>query len=204
MTIEPLSDQDAAGFLKSGGVLLMGTDTLPGFHCRADLDPAVNRIMALKGRQVGKSLVVLAGSVEQACLVTGPLETRQADYCRKCWPGPFSLILPAGGELAKMVASEEGTVAVRVPAVGSLRALLLQVGFPLVSTSANLTGKPPFTDIGRAWVEFRNSIDGFWQPEEIKADGEFKDGARPSSLVNLSVWPPEVLRVGPVEPPVAG
>jgi tRNA A37 threonylcarbamoyladenosine synthetase subunit TsaC/SUA5/YrdC len=51
VSAELLSFEDAVGILKSGGVLLMGTDTLPGFHCRADLSESVARILALKGRQ---------------------------------------------------------------------------------------------------------------------------------------------------------
>ena len=44
---EQLAFEDAVGILKTGGLLLMGTDTLPGFHCRADLPEAVDRILAL-------------------------------------------------------------------------------------------------------------------------------------------------------------
>lgn len=201
MASAPLTNHDAAGLLKSGGVLLMGTDTLPGFHCRADLDLAVDRILAVKGREAGKSLVVLAGSLEQAFLVTGPLDRRQAAYCGKCWPGPFSLILPAGGNLSGKVGAADGTVAVRVPAVPSLRAVLLEVGFPLVSTSANVSGERPHTDIRSAWGEFRDDLDGIWQPIGDKGNTDISTKPRPSCLINLVVWPPEVLREGPLPPP---
>ena len=97
-----LTSEDAVGILETGGVLLMGTDTLPGFHCRADRAEAVDRILELKGREPGKSLLVLAGSAAQAELVTGALDQLQFDYCNRCWPGPFSLILPAA-DIASML-----------------------------------------------------------------------------------------------------
>lgn len=196
-----LAFDDAVGLLKSGGVLLMGTDTLPGFHCRADLADPVERILAVKGRQAGKSLLVLAGSVEQARRVTGTLDGRQSAFCRECWPGPFSLILPAGGELSANAIGGGVTVAVRVPAVASLRSLVLAVDFPLVSTSANLSGQSPFDNLPEAGKAFANQIDGIWQPVENKIDIAGAPRPIPSALLDLTVWPPAVLRAGPEDPP---
>jgi L-threonylcarbamoyladenylate synthase len=199
-----LTFEDAVGMLQSGGVLLMGTDTLPGFHGRADLAEPVTRILELKGRPAGKPMVVLAGSVDQVRLVVGNLGEREAAYCGRCWPGPFSLILPAGGHLHAAVRSDKGTVAVRVPAVPSLRDLILAVGFPVVSTSANLSGQPPISDFDEAARAFREQISGAWQPLENKSFGETVVESGPSALLDLTVWPPVELRRGPqAAPPVA-
>ena len=65
MSVSYVDQENAVRILESGGILLMETDTLPGFHCRADLPEAVERIAALKGRDGGKPLLVLAGSDEQ-------------------------------------------------------------------------------------------------------------------------------------------
>lgn len=199
-----LAFDDAVQLLKSGGVLLSGTDTLPGFHCRADLIGSVELILKLKGRPAGKSLLVLAGSFAQARLVTGDLDSQQAEYCRRCWPGPFSLILPAGKGLPAPVVSDSGAVAVRVPAVASLRSLVLAVGFPVVSTSANKAGKAPCPTLASAAEEFRNEINGCWQPPETKSDTEDEVNVTPSALIDVTVWPPALLRSGPVDPPGTG
>lgn len=194
---------DAVGLLKSGGVLLLGTDTLPGFHCRADLPDPVTRILALKGRRTGKSLLVVAGSAEQAALVTGALDDRQSAYCRRCWPGPFSLILPAGGELSTAVNAGHETVAVRVPVLASLRSLVLAVGFPLVSTSANRSGDSPCNDFGVALAAFGSLVDGAWEPRESLYGVVGSGAAGPSALIDLTTWPPVQLRQGPRNPPSA-
>ena len=89
---------------------------------------------------MAKSMLVVAGSVDQVSLVTGNLHSRQFAFYQRCWPGPFSLILPAGGELSRAVNDGGETVAVRVPDLESLCSLVLSVGFPLVSTSANRSG----------------------------------------------------------------
>lgn len=203
MSVELLNFEDAVGILKSGGVLLMGTDTLPGFHCRADLPESVARIFALKGRPEGKSLLVVAGSVEQVGLVAGTLDSRQQDFCRRCWPGPFSLILPSGENLSAEVPSLDGTVAVRVPDLPSLCDLVMAVGFPLVSTSANLTGQVAYKTLEDAGLAFSNQVDGSWQPEENKQNIDAKVSAQPSALIDLTVWPFLQLRSGPLNPPSA-
>ena len=201
MAGELLAFADAVRLLQSGGVLLLGTDTLPGLHCRADLPGSVERILALKGRPGGKSLLVLAGSVEQTRLVTGPLSERQSLYCKRCWPGPFSLILPAYLELSSHIISDNGTVAVRVPDVASLRDLILAVGFPVVSTSANLSGHPPSGDLQIARRVFSGKVNGSWQPSEIADVASSGSEAVPSALIDLTVWPPVALRSGPQIPP---
>ena len=201
-----MAADDAVKLLKSGGVLLLGTDTLPGFHCRADLADPVTRILALKGCRTGKSLLVVAGSAEQASLVTGTLDDRQSAYCRRCWPGPFSLILPAGGELSPAVNAGRETVAVRVPALASLRSLVLSVGFPLVSTSANRSGDSPCNDFRAALAAFAGLVDGAWEPQELlrRVVGSLPTG--PSALIDLTTWPPVQLRQGPrnAPPPESG
>ena len=176
-----LAFDEAVGVLKSGGVLLLGTDTLPGFHCRADLAQSVARIQALKGRVFAKSMLVLAGSVDQVSLVTGSLDSRQSAFCKRCWPGPFSLILPAGGELSRAVNDGGETVAVRVPVLESLCSLVLSVGFPLVSTSANRSGDSPCPEFEAALAGFANMVDGAWKPPESPGEAAGNASTGPSA-----------------------
>lgn len=191
--------EDAAAALSRGGVLLMTTDTLPGIHCRADDQKAVMRVAGLKGRDQGKPLLVLAGSLEQALSICGPLNTSQEEFCRSCWPGPFSLILPAGSLLAPRVSCDLGTVAIRIPAEESLRRLMALVGMPLVSTSANIQGEAPLSDMKQAWDCFRNQVDGAWSfPHDFPSEGVA------SALVDLCGQQPKVLREGPLEFPCSG
>jgi len=201
VTSDLLAFQDAVGLLKSGGVLILDTDTLPGFHCRADLSDPVTRILDLKGREPAKSLLVLAGSVAQAFQVTQTLDERQADFCQRCWPGPFSLILPSGGDLSSSVIATNRSVAIRVPALESLRSLILAVGFPLVSTSVNLTGDIPLGDLETARSVFADGVDGYWRPTESPEDPPASGQVLASALIDLTVWPPVQLRPGPLDPP---
>lgn len=191
-----LNLEEAAGILDSGGVLLLDTDTLPGFHCRADRAQAVQRIARIKGRAPDKALLVLAADFQQAGQVLGCLSSSQRRFCRRCWPGPFSLILPAAASVPAEVTAGSGTVAVRVPDLPVLQDLLRLVGHPLVSTSVNREGQPPAGDLGSARAEFGGQVDGAWSAES-PTDGPVTS----SALVDLGVWPPRVLRPGPRDLP---
>ncbi len=185
--------EDAAESLRSGGVLLLGTDTLPGLHCRADDPAAVQRIVAAKGRPAGKSLLVLAGSADQARIVTEPWTEAQSAACSACWPGPFSLILPGNEAVASAVTGSGTTLAIRVPRVEALCRLILAVGFPLVSTSANRADSPPLADVATAATEFATEIDGSWAAEPPSGVISI-----PSAVVDLTVIPFATLRPGPL------
>jgi tRNA A37 threonylcarbamoyladenosine synthetase subunit TsaC/SUA5/YrdC len=98
------------------------------------------------------------------------------------------------------------TVAVRVPDPERLRALVRAAGAPLVSTSANRSGAAPPTHLVAAAALWGTRVDAVWDP-----DGELKAAAarsprgdaapRASTLVDLAVWPPQVLRAGDTPPP---
>ena len=183
---------EAAGILRSGGVLVLGTDTLPGLHCLVPRDKAVERIFTLKGRASDRPLLVLAGSPAQARSICGPLDRRQEKTLEKVWPGPFSVILPAGPDVPGIVTAGGATVAIRVPRLAPLRELILAAGTPLVSTSANLSGHSPTPDPAEAAAVFGDGIDGWWA-----APGRPPAGGRASAVVDLTVRPPRVVREGP-------
>ncbi len=188
--------EDAAEALRRGGVLLLSTDTLPGFHCRADDQVAVLRVAGIKGRDTGKPLLVLASSLEQALSVCAPLNPSQQAHCRACWPGPFSLILPVGTLLADRVSCGLGTVAIRVPADESLRNLMAAVGMPLVSTSANLQDEEPMVQIEAACDHFMDHLDGAWDSGSCSPLAGLA-----SALVDLCGEHPQILRKGPLDFP---
>lgn len=190
----PLPDLAAAAAALAGGaVVLLPTDTIPGLHARADQPAALASLAALKGRLAAKPLVVVAGSLAQAASVAAPVDDRVAAYLARCWPGPFSVVLAARSGVADEVTAGTGTVAVRVPALAWLRELALAAGFPLASTSANAAGEPPSADLATAVARFGARVAWFAGTETETADA----AAGPSALVDLTAWPPRLLREGP-------
>ncbi|MBD3222314.1 threonylcarbamoyl-AMP synthase [bacterium] len=186
-------DRDAATqALADGQVVLLNTDTLPGLHARLDRPEALDRVAELKGRAPDKPLLVLASSGADALPLLARTNEPCLDYMRRCWPGPFTLILPGASWLPGAVRSATGTVAVRVPGRDALRQLLTNTG-PLASTSANAAGDAPATTLADAVSRFPGL--GAWDDGQ----GDGLDAA--SAIIALGEDGPRVLREGPAAPP---
>ncbi len=190
---------DAAKMLAAGGIVLMPTDTVPGLHCRADHQTAILRLIKLKGRDPAKPFLLLCSSLDEALSLTMAADPHILKVAQHCWPGPFTLIVPAGPDVPGAAMSEDRKVALRVPQPTELRQLAAAVGYPLISTSANAAGIPPATDMAEAEQRFAGLVDGvvteipFWLP--------VGERARASALVDVTSWPPRLLRAGPLPLP---
>lgn len=131
----------AVALLRSGGLLIYPTDTLYALGARAYDPEACRKVRAAKGREGGKPLPVVAGDVSQVEEMCSGWPDGARVLARRFWPGPLTLVLPAGPALPPEVTAGTGAVAVRVPALAVTRRLCALAG-PLVSTSANSKGRP--------------------------------------------------------------
>ena len=135
---------EVAALLRSGGIVLMPTDTIYGLHALANDDSAA-RVAEIKGREEGKRFVVVGSSVDQLEAIGAEVP----DALRSLWPAPLTAVMRRG----------ESTIAARVPALDWLRELLQQTG-PLFSTSANRSGEPPITEPSDLEPKLLEQVDG--------------------------------------------
>ena len=141
----------AVRVLRRGGVIAFPTETTYGLGCDPRNAKAVRRIYAIKGREKGKPLLLVASSMAQASRV-GDLRDVPSAVTKAHWPGPLTLVVPAkvSAKLAKEIAPKK-EVAVRVSSSEIVQALTSSFGFPIVATSANRSGEPDCRS-GRAVV----------------------------------------------------
>lgn len=141
----------ALSTLRDGKTLLYPTDTIWGIGCDATNAQAIERIYAIKERDHSKSMLVLAS----ASMLSPALPREAADLLLHS-SRPTTVILPAEMLLAKVATNlpaHDGTVGVRVPQMDFCQALLMELSKPIVSTSANLSGRPSpasYSDIEEA------------------------------------------------------
>lgn len=163
------------------------TDTVTGLGCRADRPRAVAALFRLKGRAAAKSLIVFVPDLATAERVVGGMAPRVRRLLGALWPGPFTAVLRARRRLPRGLA-RRGTVGVRVPDHAGARALARRAG-PLATTSANRSGEPPARTAAVAAA--------LWPGRVLAVPGRGGRG-RPSTVADCTVWPPRVLREGPV------
>jgi L-threonylcarbamoyladenylate synthase len=139
--MSPWQLRQALRWLRRGGTIAYPTEAVYGLGCDPFNRQAVQRLLALKRRPESKGLILIAGDfgqVEPWLDLTPDMRQRlQAQ-----WPGPVTFITPAGALLPDWL-QVDGKVAVRVTAHRLSAGLCRAFGGPLVSTSANLSGRPP-------------------------------------------------------------
>lgn len=130
----------AVATLRSGGAVVFPTETSYGLAVDPGNAEAVTKAYAIKSRERGKPLPLIAGSFAHARRI-GTFSAAAAFAARKFWPGPLSFVLPARAGLPAAAGSKE--IVIRVPAAASARALALAFGGAITSTSANVSGDEP-------------------------------------------------------------
>ncbi|HYS54479.1 MAG TPA: L-threonylcarbamoyladenylate synthase [Thermoanaerobaculia bacterium] len=161
---------EIAALLRSGGIVLLPTDTIYGLH---GLPSESARIATIKYRDEEKRFLLISSSIEQ--LRSLGIDVPSA--LNKIWPAPMTAVLRRGG----------ATVAARVPDLKWLRDLLERTG-PLISTSANRSGDPPISVTDELRSDLLSAIDGV-------VDAGRREG-KPSAIVDFTETEPRFIREG--------
>ncbi len=157
MLLTPDKTAQIADLLLAGNIGVLPTDTVYGLHCLAQDITLRQEIIDLKGRDAKMPMITLISSIAQLAnydLAIGKFEqTAIATY----WPGPNTLIFKT---------STGETLSFRLPANPFLTDILNRTG-PLISTSANLHGKPHATTIQQAQDYFGAKVDFYVDGGEL-------------------------------------
>src|SRR5436190_10810561 len=105
---------DAVELLRDGRVVAFPTDTLYGLAVDPRNPDAVRRLFALKGRADTSALTLIAADAAQA-QQAGEFNARAAGIAARWWPGPVTIVVPAGPTLATETLAGGTTVGIRVP-----------------------------------------------------------------------------------------
>ena len=157
-----LTQLDAAvASLRGGGVIACPTEAVWGLGCDPFDEAAVMRLLAIKQREVGKGLLLVAADVDQldGLVDWDALEPGRREAVLATWPGANTWVLPATARVPRWIAGGHDGVAVRVSAHPLVAALCRDFGAPLVSTSANLAGEPPARSEAEISPALREAID---------------------------------------------
>jgi L-threonylcarbamoyladenylate synthase len=169
----------------TGAVIAYPTETFYGLGARISDHDAIGRIIALKGREATKGMIVLASSLEMVAQIAD-IDERQKTLLERFWPGPLSAVLQAKENIDPLLAPD-GKIAVRISPHRMALSLVEKTG-PITSTSANISGKLPAHTLPEV-LSYDLDIDGI-------LDGGETAGGRPSTLIDLTAWPPVCLREG--------
>jgi tRNA threonylcarbamoyl adenosine modification protein (Sua5/YciO/YrdC/YwlC family) len=173
--------------LKSGGVVAYPTDTTYGIGCSIFSKKGVERIYAIKQRERKKPFSFICSDLSEIARYA-KVSNYAFKQLRRLLPGPYTFVLDAASVVPDLLLTKQKTVGIRMPDNAICLAIVKELGHPIVTTSANLSGEEP---IGHPWqvdLDLGKLLDLVVDGGDLSADV--------SSVVSLIGDTPEVLRKG--------
>lgn len=130
-----------------------------GLGCEPLNEHACRRIVRLKRRGGRKGFILVASDYAQVQQFLAHISRPKLKRVFATWPGPVTWLLPAAAWVPKYLTGGRATLAVRVTAHPVAAALCAQYGGPIVSTSANVSGRAPARSALQVQRQFGDALD---------------------------------------------
>jgi L-threonylcarbamoyladenylate synthase len=190
---EPEVLRRAADELRRGELVAFPTETVYGLGANALDLRAVAGIFAAKGRPANNPLIVHVAEVEAARQLVTDWPAAADRLAAVFWPGPLTLVLSRRQIVPDIVTAGGPTVAVRLPAHPVARGLVRETGFPLAAPSANASTRLSPTRAEHVLRDLGDKI-------ALVLDGGPTPGGLESTVLDVTVNPPRLLRPGLISP----
>ena len=154
----PAAIRRAGEIIRSGGLVVIPTETVYGLGGSATDTSAAEKIYAAKGRPSDNPLIIHIADPADAERYAVTCETYYA-LAKAFMPGPLTVILPKKDTVPHSVTGGLDTVAIRCPAHPVARAVIVEAGVAIAAPSANLSGKPSPTSAQHVITDLSGRVD---------------------------------------------
>ena len=156
--MENIQISNALKKLDSGCTLLYPTDTVWGIGCDATNEIAVSKIYKIKNREESKSLIILVDSFEMLSNYVENISEKVKEILKKATK-PTTIIYRNPKGIAVNCIAKDNTIAIRIVQNDFCKELINKLGKPIVSTSANVSGKPTPKSFSEISTTILDSVD---------------------------------------------
>jgi L-threonylcarbamoyladenylate synthase len=181
----------AAEVLQAGGVVVYPTETLYGLGVNAWSVKGLARVRAIKQREEARPILVLVHDEQALAGLTDGVPEAARVLMARFWPGPLTIVFPAAAHLPAELTSGRQSIGVRISSSPLCRRLTALCGYPITSTSANISGSPAHNSA----VEIERALG---PGVDLYLDGGTLTAGLPSTVVDVTGPRPRVVREGAV------
>ena len=174
--------------LQNMELVIYPTDTIYGIGCSINTKQAIESIYRLKGKSKFEPMSIICASIQQASHYA-KISNFAYKILRRCFPGPFTVILEASREIPKLMLSRRKEIGIRIPNNNVTTALVDNLGHAILNTSVNIDGNEILNDPVIIAERLRGRI-GIMLDAGILAD------ARESTVIRLVDDEVEIVREG--------
>lgn len=183
--------REAGDILKAGGVVAFPTETVYGLGADALKTDSANKIYEAKDRPADNPLIIHISRFEDIYAITSQVPESAKRIAEAFWPGPLTMILPKAATVPHETTGGLETVAVRMPSHPVAQTLIELGGGFVAAPSANRSGRPSPTLAKHVTEDMLGRID-------MIIDGGAVGIGIESTIIDLTINPPQVLRPGSV------
>lgn len=172
--------------MKKGSIIIYPTDTVYGIGANVFDEKAILKVFSIKKRALNKPLSICISRIEDIKQVA-QMDVKAETVIRNLLPGPFTIILKKNDNISSLLTAGSDKIGIRIP--DNSICMDLSKEFPITSTSANLSGYDIPESVEGVLKQLGSSID-------IMMDAGICKHGIPSTVIDMTVYPPKVLREG--------
>lgn len=177
--------------IRNGKLVVIPTETVYGLGANALDETAVEKIFLAKGRPQDNPLIVHIGDRNDLSSLVEEVPFVAEKAMDAFWPGPITFILKKKDIIPLKTSGGLDSVGVRFPSNKIAQEIIKAAKVPVAAPSANLSGKPSPTEVGRCIEDLDGKV------EYIVGGNESEIGLE-STVLDCTVYPPCILRPGAV------
>jgi len=186
---EEESLRQAGEIIKGGGLVAFPTETVYGLGGDGLSGESSRKIYAAKGRPSDNPLIIHICRLEDIHAIVKEFPEQAQKAADAFWPGPLTMVLPKSHRVPRETTGGLDTVAVRFPSHPVAAKLIAYGGGYVAAPSANRSGRPSPTVAKYVIEDMDGRID-------MILDGGEDDIGLESTVVDMTVTPPQILRPG--------
>ncbi len=178
--------------LLKDGIIVYPTDTFYGLGCNFYSLPAQKKIDLIKGRSDSPYSIAISDTKMINDLTSQSLSLFEL-FLNFHSPGKMTFLMKANKKIDRKLLKDSLLIGIRIPDHKPVRKFIDFLKFPIVSTSVNLSGKPPLNSDDKIADFIKNS--GFSSETIVISEGELGN-SKGSTIIDLSDESPRIVREG--------
>ena len=175
--------------ISAGGVVALPTESFYGLSVDATNAQAVDKIFAIKKRGPELPILILISSIEELAKYVIAVPPAAKQLAKRFWPGGLTIIFESAPILPSNLTGGTGKIGIRISSHPVVRTIQRALAVPITGTSANISGTPPCTTADQVLECLGTEVD-------LVLDGGPTQGKNPSTVLDVTVDPPLILREG--------
>lgn len=187
--------KEIVNYLQGNKTVVVPTDTVYGLTGNATSKNVFKKIYKIKQRPQEKSLPILIKDLKMAKKIAD-ISKRQEKFLKTIWPGKVTVILKKLNDI--IPSYDKMTIALRISSFALINEIFNYINFPLIGTSANISGMSSSCDSKIIKKQFENSPAGKENQPDLFVDAKILPESQPSTIIDITEGVLKIIRHGEI------